>query len=264
MERCIKIILVGVLLWGGLVSAKDYTISPESKIRVNLSAQFPELTIDAVSVAKDGNLPIKSLYQVHAGSRIFYVTADGRYLLSGDLLSLEKHDPQGGRKNLTEEARQAYRLKLLTPERFKHALVYSATESPAKAQISVFSDIDCGHCREFHKQIPALNKAGITVRYLAFPRAGMDSDSYKKAATTWCAKDRRKVLDEYMSGAAVPFIADLSSPCAEYVKDQVQLGINLGLQGTPTILLDNGTLIPGYMPTEALLKMLLGNTSSQG
>ena len=46
------------------------------------------------------------------------------------------------------------------------------------------------------------------------------------------------------------------SPRPDLVMEQYQLGVAMGVNGTPAIVLEDGTMIPGYQPPAALLQLL--------
>lgn len=184
--------------------------------------------------------PVSGLYEVAYGPKVYYVSLDGRYLFSGELYDLKN------RTNLTEKNRSGARVKALGEIDESSLIVYKA-KGEEKHVITVFTDIDCGYCRKLHSGMAKMNELGITVRYMAFPRAGLNSPSYDKAVSVWCAKDRNKAMDTAKSGAT-PEAASCDSP----VKEQLALGQMLGVTGTPAILLQDGTLMPGYMPPQQL------------
>jgi thiol:disulfide interchange protein DsbC len=190
---------------------------------------------DAVSEA-----PVKGLYEVTYGPKIYYVSADGRFLLDGELFNLET------RTNLTEQKRGSARLKALDTIDNASLIVYKA-KGKEKHVITVFTDIDCGYCRKLHGGMEKMNELGITVRYMAYPRAGVDSPSYNKAVSVWCAKDRNKAMDVAKTGTT-PEAASCDSP----VKEHMAMGQVLGVTGTPALVLGDGTLMPGYLPPEQL------------
>ncbi len=191
---------------------------------------------DAVSEA-----PVNGLYEVTFGPKVFYVSADGRYLLDGELFNLET------RTNLTEQKRGSARLKALETIDDSSLIVYKA-KGKEKHVITVFTDIDCGYCRKLHGGMAEMNELGITVRYMAYPRAGVDSPSYNKAVSVWCAKDRNKAMDVAKTGTT-PEVSSCDSP----VKQHMAMGKMIGVTGTPALVLSNGTLMPGYMPPQQLL-----------
>jgi len=184
--------------------------------------------------------PIEGLYEVAYGPKLYYVSTDGHYLFSGDLIDLHN------RTNLTEQNRSTARLKALSKIKDSDMIIYKA-KGEEKHQITVFTDIDCGYCRKLHSGMAKMNELGITVRYMAFPRAGIGSPSYDKAVNVWCAKDRHKAMDEAKAGRIPP-----KASCDAPVKKEYMLGKAIGVTGTPAIVLKDGTLMPGYLPPEKL------------
>lgn len=188
--------------------------------------------------------PLKGLYEVAYGPKLYYVSTDGHYLFSGDLIDLHN------RTNLTEQNRSSARLKALSRISDKDMIIYKA-KGKEKHQITVFTDIDCGYCRKLHSGMAKMNDLGITVRYLAFPRAGIGSRSYDKAVDVWCAKDRHKAMDSAKAGIEPP-----KAKCDAPVKEEYMLGKLIGVTGTPSIVLQDGSLMPGYLPPERLAAAL--------
>jgi len=93
--------------------------------------------------------------------------------------------------------------------------------------------------------------AGVQVRYLAFPRAGVGSKSYDKYVSVWCSDDQQSSLTTAKAGGSVP-----SASCDNPVEESYKLGQQVGVRGTPTIVLDDGTVTPGYVPHKELLKRM--------
>ena len=120
-----------------------------------------------------------------------------------------------------------------------------------KHVIDVFTDIDCGYCRKLHSQIDQYNKEGIEVRYMSYPRAGVNSESGRKAISVWCADDRKKAISEAKQGNPVE-----EKTCDNPVAEQFALGRVVGVSGTPALVLENGELIPGYVPPKRLRQLL--------
>lgn len=195
--------------------------------------------------------PIAGLYEVIFHGTVYYFTADGKHMLGGPLVEV------ASRRNLSAAALDAVEREQLVPQRlaFLHdlrdadAIVYAAPQP--KHRITVFTDIDCGYCRELHRHIDQYNAAGITVRYVAFPRAGEGSGTFKKQESVWCAADRKAALTDAKAGKAVP-----EKVCKNPVAAQYHAGEKLGVSGTPAILLDDGRLLPGYVPPDELKRVL--------
>jgi len=197
-----------------------------------------------VEVSSVKPTPIDGLYEVRADGQIVYLTGDARYALQGSLIDLE------ARRNLTEDARAEVRRAELA------ALATGGTlDFPAKGEqkhvIYIFTDVDCGYCRKLHQEVPKLNQAGVTVRYLAYPRAGLDSEAYRTMASVWCAADPQATLTAAKGGAAVP-----EKSCDNPVKAHFEMGNRMGVQGTPSILLEDGTELGGYAPADQIVQAL--------
>jgi thioredoxin-related protein len=124
--------------------------------------------------------------------------------------------------------------------------------SPGNSRhITVFTDIDCGYCRKLHAEVPALNASGVDVRYVAFPRAGVGSNSFKKYVTVYCAGDPKKALTEAKMG----IVMDPES-CKNPVEKNYEIGKQLAVKGTPMIVIDDGTVVSGYLTARKLLRRM--------
>jgi thiol:disulfide interchange protein DsbC len=155
------------------------------------------------------------------------------------------------RENLTEERRMKARLALINAVPESQMVIFS----PRNPQytITVFTDLDCQYCRKLHSQIAEINKLGIRVRYMFYPRTGPNTDSWRKAEAVWCSADRNEALTRAKAGAAV----DTSKTCGPTpVAREYALGQSIGVQGTPTIVTETGDSINGYLPPQELVKEL--------
>jgi len=216
---------------------------------VNSAGGEAELALVAAHLpgAKASDLratPLPGIYEYRQGADVVYVTADGRYGISGDIYRM------ADKANLTEDRRRELRLALLStiPET---SMVVFAPAAP-KYTISVFTDVDCTYCRALHKQIAEYNRLGVKVRYLFFPRSGPNTESWTKAEQVWCSADRRNALTQAKLGTALKAAANCANPVAQ----EYALGRKIGLTGTPGIVTEKGTLLPGYAPPEELLQAL--------
>ena len=224
-------VLFGALAFCGTASAEpDMT---------KLNAVLNGFEIDSVNPT-----PVDGLYEVVTGGQVIYLSEDGGFVLNGTLIDLT--DGQ----NLTEVRQSELRLDAIEKLGEQQMIVFEP-EQAAKHTVTVFTDIDCGYCRKLHQEIASYNKAGIKVRYLMFPRSGIDTPSYDKAVSAWCADDPKQALTRAKRGEAIE-----SKTCQNPIKDQYELGVALGVRGTPAIVLDNGQLVPGYVPAARLATML--------
>ena len=198
------------------------------------------LSVNVISIKPS---PVAELYEAFTDRGVLYITKDGSKLLHGNLYDLDK-----GMKNLTEAAMAGPRVDMMKPLE-DHMLVYKAKNE--KHVVTIFTDVSCGYCRKLHNEMDGYNDLGITVRYLAFPRAGVPSANADEMESVWCAKDPLKAMGDAKNGRAVQ-----KASCDAKIKEQYELGQAFGINGTPAIILDDGTLIPGYQPPEALLRTL--------
>jgi len=215
------------------------TAQADSKaVEAALKTALPTIKPDAINES-----PIKGVYEVVVGARLFYVSEDGRYLMQGSMVDLKS------REDLTEKKLGAARLGALEKLGTDNMIVFKP--KIFKHLVYVFTDIDCGYCRKLHSEIDQYLKEGIEVRYLFFPRAGKDSDSYFKAETVWCAKDRNAALTRAKSGENLA-----KKECPNPIDKHMELASAMGANGTPMIVTEKGTILPGYVPATQLTKML--------
>ena len=177
---------------------------------------------------------VPGIYEFISGSRLYYVSEDGNYFIEGSLIDVKNN------KDLTEARLGEARIALLDKVGLENMIIFKPKKT--KHVIYVFTDIDCGYCRKLHSEIEQYLSAGIEVRYLFFPRAGLNSDSYNKAVAVWCAKDRHEALTKAKKGEAIEM-----KTCDNPIKEHMKLGEELGASGTPMIVTSKGTIIPGYV-----------------
>lgn len=229
----------------GLVSAIAQAADPDQTIRQSLKALQPDLPIEAISES-----PMPGLYQVQLkGGRLLYTSADAQFVLQGFLFQVK----DGKTVNLTEQAESKAVAKQINAIPAKEMVVFPAAAKAAqKTHITVFTDTDCGYCQKLHSEVAELNRRGVEVRYVAFPRQGTGSHGYNTLVSVWCAKDPREAMNLAKARKDVP-----EAKCENPVEKQYQLGQLIGVQGTPAIVLANGQLIPGYQPAPQLAEAAL-------
>ncbi len=209
-------------------------------IRKGLAKLIPNAEPDAI---EQSVLP--GFYEVTYGLDVYYVSKDARYFINGAIMDLVEE------KNITEDKKTKARLELISSLDEKDMIIFSP-EKP-KHKLTVFTDIDCGYCRKLHREMDKLNELGIAVRYMMFPRAGKNSKSYEKAVSAWCSDDQQKALTEAKAGNEIE-----KKTCDNPVDKHMELVRKLGISGTPTIILEDGSVIPGYVPAERLFAALEG------
>ncbi|WP_369789775.1 bifunctional protein-disulfide isomerase/oxidoreductase DsbC [Rouxiella sp. WC2420] len=206
-----------------------------------MKATFSKIGLENAEVSAS---PVKGLKAVTTPQGVIYVSEDGKYVLQGPLYDVSGERPV----NLSNQA-LITKLNALQNE----MIVYKAAKE--QRVITVFTDITCGYCHRLHQQLKGYNDLGITVRYLAFPRAGLDSPTEKQMQSIWNTGNRNKALDEAMRGEEVSPIAKTADSKVDISK-HFELGQQLGVTGTPAVILEDGTLVPGYQPPAAMAAML--------
>ncbi|MFQ0973851.1 bifunctional protein-disulfide isomerase/oxidoreductase DsbC [Gilliamella sp. CG35] len=187
------------------------------------------------------NTPVKGLKSVVTPDGTFYVTDDGKYLTQGPIYNVEGDEP----KNIANSTNLAL---MKTIE--KDAIIYKAKDE--KYVISVFTDYTCHYCKLLHENIDQYLNNGISVHYFAYPRAGADSEVGKNMQSIWSVADRKAAFDKAYKGDPItPATSDVP-----YVTQQFNVGRQLGISGTPSIVLSDGQLIPGYIPADKLIEIL--------
>ncbi len=220
-----------------ILSFSGAAADDKAELKAKLEADTG-LLVESVAPA-----PVDGLYQIITNRGLFYVSEDGGYLLQARIFSLNE-----GMKNITEAAISEMRMEGI------QQFADSAIEFPAdneKYVISVFTDITCGYCRKLHNEINEFNNEGITVRYLAFPRAGLEGKAYDDMVSVWCAKDSQQALTDAKAGKRIEQVS-----CDNQVAEQFVFGQKIGVTGTPNIVLPNGQVIGGYQPADVIAEVL--------
>lgn len=235
----IHCLLASMLMWP---VAWLHAQTPEQHIRAQLGLLQPDLAIEHINLVSGS-----SLYQVQVGGGQFlYVDDKAEFILHGQLYQVQS----GSAVNLTEQAQQGVTAQLIQGLRTEDMVIFPAVER--KASITVFTDVDCGYCQKLHGEVPALNEGGIEVRYLAWPRQGLSGGTYDTMVGIWCSGERQDAMTRAKRRQPVA-----KATCKHPVDRQFALGQQIGVRGTPAIVLANGELIPGYMPAAQLIARAL-------
>lgn len=242
MKKLVAVVCASIALFALPVMAQSQVDKIETAIKQSLEVR-PDVKVESIASSE-----IPGLYavQIKDGPMV-YASPDGKYFLHGEMYTVQDK----AYVNLTEQRASGLRAKEIAAVKTKDMIIFKA-KGPTKAVINVFTDIDCGYCRKLHKEIGEINALGIEVRYLAYPRAGIGSESYQKMVTAWCAKDRQGTLTRFKNGEALPINTCSDNP----VTSQYQLGERIGVSGTPSLITASGELIPGYMPAKELAERL--------
>lgn len=228
-----------------LLPLAAHATSDMQAVKDQLAKAFP-----GISVEKLRPSALSGFYELEVDAQLVYVSADGKYIFFGDLVELQT------RKNLTEAWREQTALKMIEEVGEKNMIVIGPAK--AKRTITVFTDVDCPYCARLHLEVPELNRNGVKVRYLLFPRGGVGTETYRKSVAVWCAADRAKAIGVAKAGGQVD-----PKTCTNPVENHYRVGERLGVSGTPTIYLDDGKKLGGYVPSPQLLAILGLNAGSK-
>ncbi|TXH05334.1 MAG: DsbC family protein [Nevskiaceae bacterium] len=205
----------------------------------------------AVKIDRVSPSPLPGVYEVQSGLNFGYVSADGEYLIEGDLVHVSTGEA------ITENSRKKERLVAVAKLGASNLIEFAPPADKIKHTITVFTDVDCGYCRMLHSQIADYNARGIAIRYAFFPRTGPNTESFRKAEVVWCSADRKTAL----TNAKLSGQVNGSPNCKNPVLEQYTTGASIGVRGTPALVLEDGELIPGYQPPDQLAQMLDGKAA---
>ena len=227
------VFLLLTALFASFSVAAESTPDGVEKLKQSLSETMPSVKPTRITAT-----PIAGLYEVIVGSQVVYMSDDARYMIEGDLYDLKT------KRNVSEEAKSAIRLAALDKLGEKNMLVYK----PRKVEnvITVVTDIDCPYCRRLHSEIPQYMEKNVEVRYVFLPLKG--TADMKKTISVWCADDQQGALDTAKAGGKVE-----EKTCDNPIRQHLQLARDLGVRGTPAIILESGELLPGYVPVDKLV-----------
>ncbi|WP_223787079.1 thioredoxin fold domain-containing protein [Marinicella meishanensis] len=210
-------------------------------------AALNKVTKGNVKVVAVDDTPIAGIKEVMIdggrGSEILYLSADGKYIVNGSLFDIEN------RVDLTDQKKSLLRKDLMGKMGDSQRINFY----PEKMDyhVTVFTDIDCGYCRKLHAEMEQYNAMGIGISYLFFPRAGLQSGSFDKAVNVWCAADQQQAMTMAKAGEPVD-----PKQCDNPIADHYNAGLSAGVSGTPALVLDNGMMMPGYLPPAQLKQRL--------
>lgn len=230
-------------------SAVSAAVAPalEASIRKTLTEQLGPVPVQKIKVSE-----LEGFYEVFVSGQMIYISHDQKFLFPGPLLKVE----QGQLVNLSQNSlrqldheRAPERAEIMAQVKEDNMVVFRAPQE--KYVVDVFTDVDCAYCRRLHQNMEGYLERGITIRYLAFPRAGVGSGAYNKLVSVWCSKDRQSAMDD----AKLRNKFDIKE-CDNPVADQYSLTRKLGLNGTPALILSDGELISGFLEPDKLEEYL--------
>jgi thiol:disulfide interchange protein DsbC len=233
------------------VAVPKVAVAAPASVPAPVAAGDPRIALAAkIPGAKPEDLratPVPGIFELSHGTDISYISADAGFVFAGDMYKVTN---AAEFPNLSEVRRRELRLAMLAKVPESQMLVFGPAD--AAHTITVFTDVDCPWCRQMHSEVAAYNKLGIRVRYLFYPRSGPDTESWAKAETVWCSADRKAALTRAKLGEKLKLVPCPGSPVAR----DYQLGRDIGITGTPGVVLESGELIPGYLSPPQLMAHL--------
>lgn len=234
-----KFTLIAALAFSAIVPMANAAESGEVAARAAVQKLVNNSKIEAFEKS-----PVPGYYQAVVGSQLLYVSDDGRYVLQGTLYDAN------AKLDLTAKRLAGVNIAKLDAYPAAKRIKFAPKSKP-KYKVTVFTDIDCGYCRKMHSHIAEYNERGIEVDYLFFPRSGPGTPSFTKAVSVWCAKDQKEAFTAAKSGADPQPLQ-----CDNPVADEYQLGISVGVDGTPAVFAEDGSKIGGYLTPDQLQAQL--------
>ncbi len=231
-------LLVVMLLFSMPSHASDDAAQLD-KVQKNLAINLSEIPVDHLAAT-----PVPGIYELISEGQVYYVDSTATFLFDGSLVDLTE------RKNLTEQSMVAQNLRYIDAIGEDNMLIYESADTAPTRSMSVFTDLDCPFCQRLHSELDILLEAGISVRYLLYPREGLNTQAHKNLESVWCASDRHAALTEAKQGKLAS-----AATCDNPITQHVVLARQLGLTATPMIYLDDGQRINGYLDAETLLEV---------
>jgi thiol:disulfide interchange protein DsbC len=224
----------------GMMAASGAHAS-EKLVRKALTDRFPGAQISSVK-----KTPYSGLYEVYLDGQLVYMDAKGQYVITGDVIDLKT------RRNLTQD--RLAKLQAVDWKAFPLNNAIKTVKGKGERKLVVFSDVDCPFCRKFEAELAKVDN--ITVYTFLYPIEGLHPKAVQTSKQIWCASDRNKAWDEYITKGSVP---GNDGKCTNPVDTTVTLGEKLGVSGTPTLFFANGVRLPGMVPAAQLERLLAAN-----
>lgn len=225
---------------GFAVNAADFN-------QQELTQKFEKL---GVSVNDIRESDIQGLLEVHTSGGTLFATPDGKQFIAGTLYQFNSDGTYDDVIAKRQAPLNAKKIAAMADD----MIVYKAKNE--KYVVTVFTDITCGYCVKLHSEMQKYNDLGITVRYLAFPRAGGNSQVAEQMEAIWSSDDRNAAFSQAILKHKLPADAQSSVVSPVDIEKQYNLGRQLGVAGTPAIFLPDGMMVGGYLPASRLLQRL--------
>jgi thiol:disulfide interchange protein DsbC len=217
-------------------------LAQEAVIRKNLSERLPDFPkIDEVT-----KTPVPGLYELRIGTEVFYTDEQGNHVIEGHVIDTRT------RANLTQARIDKLTQIDVSKLPLKDAIVWK--QGTGDRKLVVFADPNCGYCKRFERDISGVKD--VTVYTFLYPILG--GDSPEKAKNIWCAKDNTKAWRDWMlDGTAPP--KSMGQCDLGALQRNAELGRKHKINGTPSIVFEDGKRVPGAMSVEQIEKQLVAS-----
>ena len=207
-------------------------------IRKTVSNAYPDVAIDEIKKIDD------NFHEIIINKQIYYATNDGKYLIVGNVINLNT------KESITENTKMNQRLSIIDSIDMKNFMIFK----PKKTDhiLTIFTDTSCPYCQKLHNEIPDLLENNIEIRYVLFSRNGNDVDAYQQLVSAWCSADKVDALEDLFAGDILDDISNCENPIAR----NFDYAGSLSVEGTPTIFLEDGRIIPGYQNYKNILAFI--------
>lgn len=211
--------------------------SATEDVKTRLQQNVPGLKISSVRPS-----PIPGLYAVIVGKDVLYTDETGTYVLNGSLFEAKT------RVDLTKVMQAE--LSRIDPSQLPLADSFAVVHGKGTRQLYVFSDPDCPYCQRLETEFPQLDD--VTIHVFLYPLTSLHPHAFTNAVGVWCSSDRIQAWEDKMLRNKLPAEGQCDNP----VQRNVALGTKLGIEGTPTMVFQDGSVVAGAIPVEEL-KMFL-------
>ena len=207
-------------------------------IKKVISDAYPTVDIKDIKKIDD------NFHEIIINNQIYYATNDGKYLIIGNVINLET------KESITENTKMKQRLSVIEDIKEENLIIYK----PVKTDyvLTVFTDTSCPYCQKLHDEIPKLLENSIEVRYVLFSRNGEEVEAYKQLVFAYCSENKLESIERLFAGD----ILDDVDSCVNPLNENYKYASLLSVEGTPTIFLEDGRIIPGYQNSENILAFI--------
>lgn len=209
----------------------------ETSLRKALLADFPGEKIESIK-----KTPYLGLYEVVVGDDLFYTDENATFLFLGHVI-----DPKTKQSLTSERLQEIKDARRISMDALPLDLSIKAVRGNGKRKLVVFSDPKCPYCKRLEKELAKVTD--VTIYTLLYP---VLNGSLPTATSIWCSGDRLKAWDDFMLRGIAPPEKNCETP----ISTLVQTGQKYRINGTPTLIFADGSVVPGMITTEAIEKKL--------